>query len=69
MPCVLNAADEIAVEAFLAHRLRFADIPRVIEKVMKQTTCGQSTNSLDDILECDREARSRALQLVGATVE
>jgi 1-deoxy-D-xylulose-5-phosphate reductoisomerase len=69
MPCVLNAADEIAVEAFLGHRLRFSDIPRVIEKVMKQTTCGQSTSSLDDILECDREARSRALQLVGATVD
>src|SRR5712692_5655688 len=38
MPCALNAADEVAVEAFLGGRLRFAEIPRLIERVMKQTT-------------------------------
>ena len=36
MPCVLNAADEVAVEAFLNNRLRFSAIPRLIEEVMRQ---------------------------------
>jgi 1-deoxy-D-xylulose-5-phosphate reductoisomerase len=63
-PCALNAADEVAVEAFLAHRLRFSDIPRVIERVLKQTTHARSCSSLDDVLECDHEARRRALELV-----
>jgi 1-deoxy-D-xylulose-5-phosphate reductoisomerase len=64
LPCALNAADEVAVEAFLAHRIRFSDIPRVIERVLEQTTHAQSCSSLDDVLECDHEARRRALELV-----
>lgn len=63
MPCALNAADEIAVEAFLAGRLRFPGIPRVIEQVMKQTPHVQ-LNSIDDVLACDSEARQRALEQV-----
>ncbi len=63
MPCALNAADEIAVEAFLAGRLRFPGIPRVIEEVMKQTPRVQ-LNSIDDVLACDAEARQRALEQV-----
>jgi 1-deoxy-D-xylulose-5-phosphate reductoisomerase len=65
MPCALNAADEVSVEAFLAHRLRFSDIPRVIEKVLDQTAHAQSFSSLEDVLDCDRGARRRALELVG----
>jgi 1-deoxy-D-xylulose-5-phosphate reductoisomerase len=64
LPCALNAADEVAVEAFLAHRLGFSDIPRVIERVLEQTTHAQSCSSLDDVLGCDQEARRRALELV-----
>jgi 1-deoxy-D-xylulose-5-phosphate reductoisomerase len=63
MPCALNAADEVAVEAFLGKRLRFSDIPRVIERVMQQTP-QVHFNSLDDVLLCDREARARATELV-----
>lgn len=58
-PCALNAADEISVEAFLAGRLRFSDIPRVIEAVMKNTPKVRMT-SLDAVLECDADARRRA---------
>jgi 1-deoxy-D-xylulose-5-phosphate reductoisomerase len=65
MPCALNAADEVAVEAFVARRLRFPDIPRVIERVMKQTP-QVHFNSLDDVWECDRDARRRATELVAA---
>jgi 1-deoxy-D-xylulose-5-phosphate reductoisomerase len=63
-PCALNAADEVAVEAFLAHRLGFSDIPRVIERVLERTTHRQSFSSLDDVLDCDQEARCRARELV-----
>jgi 1-deoxy-D-xylulose-5-phosphate reductoisomerase len=66
MPCALNAADEVAVEGFLAGRLRFSDIPRVIEGVMSETARLSSLNRLDDVLECDREARIRARELVAA---
>ncbi|HEV2350473.1 MAG TPA: 1-deoxy-D-xylulose-5-phosphate reductoisomerase [Terriglobia bacterium] len=62
-PCALNAADEIAVEAFLAGQLRFSDIPRAIEAVMKQTP-GTPMASLNDVLECDAEARQRAREVV-----
>jgi 1-deoxy-D-xylulose-5-phosphate reductoisomerase len=65
LPCALNAADEIAVESFLARRLRFGGIPRVIEKVMRQTP-RMSFNSLKDFLECDHEARHRAAEAVVA---
>jgi 1-deoxy-D-xylulose-5-phosphate reductoisomerase len=68
MPCALNAADEVAVEAFLARRLRFSDIPRVIERVLRQTTQVRAPGSLDDILECDREARRQASELISATL-
>jgi 1-deoxy-D-xylulose-5-phosphate reductoisomerase len=68
LPCALNAADEVAVEAFLAQRLRFSDIPRVIEKVLERTSHTQSFRSLDDVLACDQEARCRARELVTTLV-
>jgi len=63
VPCALNAADEIAVEAFLGRRLGFLGIPRVIEQVMRQTPRARLV-SLEDVLECDREARRRAAERV-----
>ncbi len=65
MPCALNAADEVAVEAFLARRLRFSNIPRLIEKVMSGTP-GTRLESLDDVLACDREARERAREFAAS---
>jgi 1-deoxy-D-xylulose-5-phosphate reductoisomerase len=64
LPCVLNAADEVAVEAFLNNRLRFSAIPRLIEEVMRQMSSYQAVNSLEDVLEGDREARTRAAQVI-----
>jgi 1-deoxy-D-xylulose-5-phosphate reductoisomerase len=63
LPCALNAADEIAVEAFLESRLRFSRIPRVIEEVMSQTAM-VGLNSLDDVVECDQQSRQRAREIV-----
>jgi len=64
LPCALNAADEVAVEAFLAQRLRFSDIPRVIERVLEQTTHTALCSSLEEVLDCDQEARERAREVV-----
>ena len=58
-PCALNAADEIAVEAFLSGKLRFADIPHVLEEVMGGMP-SLRLSTISEILECDREARRRA---------
>jgi len=63
LPCALNAADEIAVEAFLASRLRFSRIPRVIEEVMSKTPM-VGLNTLDDVVECDQQSRQRAREIV-----
>jgi len=63
MPCALNAADEVAVEAFLARRIRFSDIPRLIEGVLSETP-GAQLGSLEAVLECDKRARERARELV-----
>lgn len=58
-PAVLNAANEVAVEAFLQRRLSFLEIPEVIERVLArhQTT---PANSLDDVLNADDWARREA---------
>lgn len=59
MPCVLNAANEIAVAGFLKGKLRFIDIPRVVEKVMrshKNNPCPK----LADIWQADSWARNIA---------
>lgn len=63
MPTTLNAANEIAVEAFLNEQIRFTDIPVVIEKTM-QTISMQAADSLDIILTADKQARTVANQVI-----
>ena len=60
-PAVLNAANEVAVEAFLKERLPFTDIPVVIEEVCQALSSGDADN-LEDLLAIDAEARSLAEQ-------
>src|SRR5579872_714513 len=55
----LNAADEVAVAAFLESKIRFDQIPRVIEDVLSETSSG-SLQSIQEVLETDRDARQRA---------
>ena len=59
MPAVLNAANEVAVEAFLDERLAFTDIPHVIASVMREMPVSAATE-LATILATDHEARGRA---------
>ena len=62
-PCALNAADEIAVAAFLERRLAFAGIPEVIERVLERTP-KVKFSSMDDVLTADSEARRMAKEEV-----
>jgi 1-deoxy-D-xylulose-5-phosphate reductoisomerase len=62
-PCILNAANEIAVHAFLAERLTFLDIPRVIEGTLEGSE-PRPVRSFDDLYDADAEARERASSLV-----
>ena len=56
LPCVLNAADEVAVEAFLTKRIKFLQIPELIERVLDAST-PVPLRSIDDVLDCDKRAR------------
>lgn len=59
-PCVLNAANEVAVEAFLQEKISFLDISKRVEAVLAKH---QATplDSLEDVLEVDRWARENTL--------
>jgi 1-deoxy-D-xylulose-5-phosphate reductoisomerase len=65
MPAAMNAANEIAVDAFLNHGLRFSEIPQVIRSTM-EAHAHQEITCLDDALEADRWAREKAESLVHA---
>ena len=64
-PCVLNAANEVAVHAFLAGRLRFLDVASVIEEALERLPAGP-VRAFDSLYEADREARAVAGELVEA---
>ena len=65
MPAILNAANEVAVQAFLDRRLNFTDIPAVIETVM-DTTSGTAATDLQAVLAADAAARAAARAAVDA---
>lgn len=64
LPCALNAADEVAVAAFLEKRLPFLGIAEVVEEVLAGTPRGKF-GSIEDVLAADVEARRRAEEIVG----
>ncbi|MGN6354193.1 MAG: 1-deoxy-D-xylulose-5-phosphate reductoisomerase [Parafilimonas sp.] len=63
MPCILNAANEIAVYAFLRNKIGFLDITAVIEKTMEKITFIEKP-VLTDYFESDAEARQYAASLI-----
>ena len=65
MPAAMNAANEIAVEAFLNRGLCFSEIPQVIRSTM-EAHAYQDITCLDDALAADRWAREKAESLVHA---
>ncbi len=60
MPAVLNAADEIAVQAFIDGRIKFTDIPRVVEKTMAAYTPSGGLPGFQEVVEVDAWARAKA---------
>jgi 1-deoxy-D-xylulose-5-phosphate reductoisomerase len=63
MPCILNAANEIAVYAFLKNRIGFLDMTDVVEKTM-QNVAHIAEPTLEDYFETDGEARTFAASLI-----
>ncbi len=66
MPAVLNAANEIAVQAFLDNKIRLSDIPLIIESVMNEHK-SQTVSSLEIVLETDAWARKQAIMKLEKT--
>ena len=58
-PIVLNAANEIAVGAFLEHKIRFTDIPAIVEATLDEGN-DSPVGSITDVVEIDRDARIAA---------
>jgi 1-deoxy-D-xylulose-5-phosphate reductoisomerase len=62
-PCVLNAADEVAVEAFLAGRIPFTGIPEVIDRTLEAIP-GGPVRHFEDLFDVDSAAREHARGLI-----
>ncbi len=62
-PAMLNAANEVAVAAFLDRRIAFLAIPRLIEEVLVALPVS-AVNTLEDVLDADAAARAAALELM-----
>jgi 1-deoxy-D-xylulose-5-phosphate reductoisomerase len=67
MPTVLNAANEIAVDAFLNEQVRFTDIPVIIERCMKKFEA-KPADTLEIILDADQKARLTSTQIIGELI-
>ncbi len=65
MPAVLNAADEVAVSAFIAGRIKFTDIPKIIEATMKKHNGNADLPGFDEVLEIDAWAKAAAEEAAG----
>ncbi len=63
LPAAMNAAREVAVDAFLRGRIGFLEIPDIIDKVMSSHRV-RAADSVEAVLEADREARAVATSLV-----
>ncbi|MBU3584618.1 1-deoxy-D-xylulose-5-phosphate reductoisomerase [Polynucleobacter sp. AM-26B4] len=62
-PTILNAANEVAVDSFLNHGIRFTQIPELVERVLNQTQVSGAM-SLEGIFEADKVAREHAQTMV-----
>jgi 1-deoxy-D-xylulose-5-phosphate reductoisomerase len=63
--CTLNAADEIAVEAFLERKVSYPSIHEIVSETLSKMP-SRTPSSVGEILEIDRESRALARQLVTA---
>jgi len=61
-PCILNAANEIAVHKFLEKQIKFLQIPELIKKCLNKIE-NKSNPAIEDIFECDKKTREFATSL------
>ena len=62
-PCILNAANEIAVEAFLKKQIRFTDITKIIQATLEKLP-SSTPHNIEDVLDADRAARHTATHII-----
>lgn len=62
-PCIINAANEVAVNAFLNKQIKFMQIPQIVEKTMDEATSCVNPD-ITNLLETDKESRQLAEQLI-----
>ncbi len=67
LPATLNAANEVAVHAFLNNQIAFLDIPKVIQETMA-AYCPTPLSSIEDVLDVDQWARRTAEQIMKTCV-
>ncbi len=65
-PCIMNAANEVVVNAFLKHQIGFTDMPDIIEKVINRISY-QQILAYDDYVAFDNEARSISKEIIQKT--
>lgn len=63
LPCIMNAANEVAVKRFLEGSLRFTDMPRLVEKTMEALSAPGSCVEVETLAEADANARRFASSL------
>ncbi|MBO7249034.1 MAG: 1-deoxy-D-xylulose-5-phosphate reductoisomerase, partial [Bacteroidales bacterium] len=63
IPCIMNAANEVAVAAFLRDRIKFTDIPSVIERTIEKSNY-IAKPTIEEIFESDKEGRIFAKEFV-----
>jgi len=63
-PAILNAANEVAVAAFLSGQIRFTRIAAMVEEVLQRSNDAPRPDSLDEVLAVDQSARRQALSLL-----
>jgi 1-deoxy-D-xylulose-5-phosphate reductoisomerase len=62
-PCILNAANEIAVDAFLNEKIKFTQIALIIKRTLSRSSFEELTN-LEQIIQSDKNARALALVVI-----
>lgn len=62
-PCILNAANEIAVEAFLSGRIKFSEMAKLVEIVLERCDMGKPT-TIEDVIAMDKHARIQAQWMI-----
>ena len=63
MACIMNGANEVAVDAFLKGKIRFCRIPQIIEKTMEKATFVPLPD-IDDIYQSHEQAKEIAMSLI-----